>query len=272
MSHHADPSAADPCPSAATPRDAPRRGCPPLRLQVVSDLHFDATPYALPHAVPGVDAVVVSGDTCQGAEKAFAYLRAAFPPPVPLVVVLGNREFHGRAVLDETRRARAIAPDYGITLLDDGQAFIGDVRFIGGTLWADFRLHGEAAQAEAIAAAAGHGDHVRIALTRIPYRRFTPLDAVNRFEATSAYLSTRLGERFDRPTVVVTHHAPSARSLDPRLLGAGRDASYASSLDRMIVGAAPALWLHGHVHRSCDYGLCRTRIVCNAKVLISTEI
>ncbi len=175
-------------------------------------------------------------------------------------------------VLDETRRARAIAPDYGITLLDDGQAFIGDVRFIGGTLWADFRLHGEAAQAEAIAAAAGHGDHVRIALTRIPYRRFTPLDAVNRFEATSAYLSTRLGERFDRPTVVVTHHAPSARSLDPRLLGAGRDASYASSLDRMIVGVAPALWLHGHVHRSCDYGLCRTRIVCNAKVLISTEI
>ena len=254
--------------SAADNRDAgtvTRPTLSPLRLQVMSDLHFDSAPCTMPHAVPGVDAVVVAGDTCSGAEKAFAYLRAAFPAPLPLIVVLGNREFHGRAVVNESRRARSIARDYQITLLDDGTAVVGGVRFVGGTLWTDYRLYGEDRQVAAVAADAGRGDFARIAMMDRPRRAFTPLDAVARHEASSAYIARRLADPFDGPTVVVTHHAPSARSLDPSMFGGLRDASYASRLDRVIIGGAPALWLHGHVHSPSDYGLCRTRVVCNPK-------
>jgi hypothetical protein len=268
MSHRTDASVADPRPPvaqnhASTP--ASRVAFHPLRMQVMSDLHFDTGPGPMPHAIPGVDAVVVAGDTCSGAEKCFAYLRAAFPAPLPLVVVLGNREFHGRALVPETRRARALAADYGVTLLDDRSAVLGGVRFVGGTLWTDYRLHGEDRQAAAIAGDVRRGDYARIALVDRPYRTLTPLDAVARHEATSALIARTLAEPFDGPTVVVTHHAPSARSLDPRMAGGVRDASYASRLDRTIVGGAPTVWIHGHVHHSCDYGLCRTRVVCNPK-------
>ena len=261
MLNEAAPSAADPRASATTTL-ATRL---PLRLQVMSDLHFDSGSGPMPHAVPGVDAVVVAGDTCSGAEKCFAYLRAAFPFPLPLVVVLGNREFHGRALVNEGKRARALAQDYGITLLDDRTATLDGVRFVGGTLWTDYRLEGEDRQVATIARDAGRGDFARIAMVDRPYRALTPLDAVARHEATSAFVARTLAEPFDGPTVVVTHHAPSARSLDPGMAGGLRDASYASRLDRMIVGGAPALWVHGHVHASCDYGLCRTRVVCNPK-------
>lgn len=245
--------------------DASRAILSPLRLQVMSDLHFDSAPCDMPRLVPGVDAVVVAGDTCTGAEKCFSYLRAAFPAPLPIVVVLGNREFHGRSVVGETRRARTIASDYGITLLDDRTVVLDGVRFVGATLWTDYRLNGEDRQAVAMAVDARRDDFTRIAMVDRSHRAFTPPDAVARHEASSAYLARRLAEPFNGPTIVVTHHAPSARSLDADRVGGDRDASYASSLDRMIIGGAPALWVHGHVHRSCDYGLSRTRVVCNPR-------
>ena len=269
MQHRADLSVADPRPPEATTRDisrdAPRGARAPLRLQVLSDLHFDVGPCPMPRPVPGVDAVVVAGDTCEGVEKSFAYLRAAFPAPLPLIVVLGNREFQGRALVDETRRARIIAPEYGITLLDHRTVEHDGIRFVGSTLWTDYRLDGEDRQLDAMSAAVERRNQGRIALTSVPWRPFTPVDSMHRHEAASAYLTRVLAAPFDGPTVVVSHHAPSARSLHPGRVRDSGDAHYANHLDRMIVRLGPALWIHGHVHRSCDYGLCRTRVVCNAK-------
>lgn len=268
MSKEADKSVADPRPPTTTGFDPSRAIRVPrssMRIQYMSDLHVDCTRCPMPHQVPGVDAVVVAGDTCSGVEPCFAYLRAAFPAPLPLIVVLGNREFRGRAFVTQSRRARSIAPDYDITLLDDRAVEMQGVRFVGSTLWTDYRLHGENRQLDAIAADARRGDLARMAMSDRPWKPFTPLDAVARFEAGSAFVARSCSTPFDGPTVVVSHHAPSARSLDPRFVGGARDASYASGLDHMILGCAPALWIHGHVHRSCDYGLCSTRVVCNAK-------
>lgn len=68
MPNESEPSATDLRASATTTRT----DRPPLRLQVMSDLHFDSAPCTMPYPVSGVDAVVVAGDTCSGAEKAFA--------------------------------------------------------------------------------------------------------------------------------------------------------------------------------------------------------
>ena len=265
MPDEAEPSAADPRPHATNASPTPGTQRSLMRIQVLSDLHCDAAPCTMPYPVPGVDAVVVAGDTCSGTEKCFAYLRAAFPAPLPLFIVLGNREFHGRAVVNELRRARSIAPAYQITLLEDRTVVVGDVRFVGATLWTDYRLNGEERREAAISADADRGDFARIAIVDRPRRAFTPLDAVARHDASSAYIAQTLAEPFDGATVVVTHHAPSACSLDPCMVAGLRDASYASRLDRMIIGGAPALWIHGHVHSSSDYVLSRTRVVCNPK-------
>jgi len=54
-----------------------------MRLQVFSDLHVDVRQPKAIQVVPGIDAVVVAGDVCGGAEHAFAHL----PQIVPMQLV-----------------------------------------------------------------------------------------------------------------------------------------------------------------------------------------
>src|SRR5690606_37391535 len=69
----------------------------------------------------------------------------------------------------------------------------------------------------------------------------------------------------DIPTVVVTHHLPSAQSVNPKFTGDLLNAAYASDLDQVIEDGRPALWVHGHTHDSCDYQFGDTRVVCNPR-------
>jgi hypothetical protein len=59
------------------------------RLQVFSDLHADVRPPKAIKIGPDVDAVVVAGDVCEGAERGFAYLRQIVPMSIALVMVFG---------------------------------------------------------------------------------------------------------------------------------------------------------------------------------------
>ncbi|WP_237478195.1 metallophosphoesterase [Lichenibacterium dinghuense] len=235
------------------------------RLQVVSDLHLDSGPHALPTLVPGVDAVVVAGDTASGAAKAYAFLRAAFPRPTPLVVVLGNGEFHGRPIGRERHAARSLATIHDITLLDDSVAEVAGLRFVGATLWTDYLLRGTSGQPDTMfAATTGIEDHKRISLFPEPWIRFRPYDALAQHHASRRFLAGQLDRRDARPTVVVSHHAPSRRSLGRAAVGI-LDGCFASDLDDIVAASGASLWIHGHVHACCDYMLGRTRVLSNPR-------
>ena len=196
----------------------------------------------MPHVAPDVDAVVVAGDTAAGTGKAFALLRAAFPRPVPLIVVLGNREFHGSPLGRERSKARALAPEYGIVLLDETIAHVAGIRFVDTTLWSEYALDGIADQPDAMfAAASGMEDHARISLLGDPWLRFSPYDALAPNHAARRFLRTELTRRYDGTTVVVTHHAPSRRSLGPRPANRMLDGCFASNLDEMVESSGAAL-------------------------------
>ena len=66
-------------------------------------------------------------------------------------------------------------------------------------------------------------------------------------------------------TVVITHHAPSPRSIHPRFAGDECNPGFASNLEAMIQRFQPALWVHGHVHNAVDEQLGRTRILANPR-------
>ena len=74
-----------------------------------------------------------------------------------------------------------------------------------------------------------------------------------------------LAERFNGPTVVISHHAPLERSLQTGKQECPLDAAYASDLSQMIEKYAPDLWLHGHIHTSHDYVYADTRIMTNPR-------
>jgi len=66
-------------------------------------------------------------------------------------------------------------------------------------------------------------------------------------------------------TIVVTHHAPSSRSIPPQNVGDTLSAAFASDLDLMIQASRVPLWIHGHTHYNVDYQIGMTRIYSNQR-------
>jgi hypothetical protein len=72
-----------------------------------------------------------------------------------------------------------------------------------------------------------------------------------------------LKERIEPGGVVMTHFAPSWRSLPESRKTDPCNGYYASDLEDLILDTRPAVWVHGHIHTACDYRIGETRILCN---------
>jgi len=242
-----------------------------LRLWIFSDLHQEWRDNAFDpgaHA-PEFDVAVVAGDVHSPLTTAIDWLADRLAG-VPTIYVPGNHDFwcdwrqDRFTMADQIDRGRDLAARRGIHLLIDGAATIGDVRFLGATLWTDLRLGTFSLASATHSASRGMNDYRRIrrrASGRHKYVR--PMDTLNAHRASIAWLDAQLALPHAGPTVVVTHHAPHPVSLP----SPGFDLAhcYASDLSGLILDRQPDLWVHGHLHSRSDYAVGRTRIVCNAR-------
>jgi predicted phosphodiesterase len=228
-----------------------------VKIRILSDLHTEFAPFDPPAA--RADVVVLAGDVAPGT-GGLEWARAAFPD-TPVVYVAGNHEFYRHAIPKLTGDLVASAGS-GVSFLENGEATVGGARFLGCTLWTDFDLHGQR-MASGDAARSAMNDF-RVIRMSPEYRRFLPGDARRIHLESVRWLGDRLAAPFDGPTVVVTHHAPSARSVSPARRGDPLEPAYASDLEWMMDGRA-ALWIHGHTHHNVDYAIGGTRVVCNQR-------
>jgi Icc-related predicted phosphoesterase len=224
-----------------------------MKILVLSDLHneFLRSPRLIPR-VPEVDVVVLAGDIdldCRGLEWA----RRTFDTRI--IYVAGNHEFYNFD-FDATReRMRSAAELLGIDLLDPGTVEIGDVVFVGATLWTDFALF-ENPEREMSIAMKCLNDFRLI-------KGFTPARSLTRHVEERAFIERELAKYRGRRCVVVSHHLPSWRSVAERYRGDKLSAAFASNLDDVIEREQPRLWVHGHTHDGFDYMIGETRVVCN---------
>jgi Icc-related predicted phosphoesterase len=115
-------------------------------------------------------------------------------------------------------------------------------------------------------------DFQRIRLVEDDPALFTPQDCAARFRRHAAWLADQLAQPFAGPTVVITHHAPSPRSIHPRFEGSPVNACFVSRAEHLLGGDKVALWLHGHTHDSFDYEVEGTRVVCNPRGYRRNEV
>ena len=102
--------------------------------------------------------------------------------------------------------------------------------------------------------------------------QFSPEDRVLRARDTAqlhcesvAWLQGALAKCDHARTVVVTHHAPSARSEAPYHANSPLKPAFASDLDSMVKHSGVRLWIHGHTHFNVDYMLGSTRVLTNQR-------
>ena len=232
-----------------------------MKLNILSDLHLSLG--ALDPPSTDADVVVLAGDIARP-EEAIAWADSLCKP---VLYVPGNHEFYGGSITGTREALARCAAGTNVQLLDDGEAVIDGVRFLGTTLWTDFRLFGDGPER---AGAMEIGRRLLRDFTRIRNEDdspspFTPADAAALFDVQSRWLEARLATRFAGPTVVITHHAPSRRSIHPRFADSPLNACFVSDAEHLLDGARVRLWIHGHTHDSFDYVVGGTRVVCNPR-------
>jgi predicted phosphodiesterase len=231
-----------------------------VRIQLASDLHLEFLQRTFPRErliapAHGADLLVLAGDIANGLQA----IELFGDWPVPVVYVSGNHEFYGRS-FDQLRvDLRRAARGTSLRFLDNDCLDMGGVRFLGATLWTDYRLPLNRTQRQLMQAAEqGLNDH-RVIKTQEGV--FSAARALEEHEQSRRWLQRQLAAPYEGRTVVVTHHAPHPLSVHPRYAGDALNAAFASDLTELLPLAS--LWVHGHVHDSFDYDIDGCRVVAN---------
>lgn len=235
-----------------------------MKIWILSDLHLEYADLRRPLAIPDAEACVMAGDLCRAPANGVHWLAKHIAYDMPCVYVAGNHEFYKGSIkegLEDGKSAAAGSPN--VHFLENEHVVIGGVRFLGATLWTDFRIQGSPEMAMHHARERIN-DFRYIAKRRNPWQRFVPETAYRIHQQSRQFIDTAL-KSDTIPTVVVTHHLPHPRSIPSRFGGDLLNSAYASDLSSIIEERQPALWVHGHTHDSCDYQVGDTRIICNPR-------
>jgi hypothetical protein len=142
-----------------------------MRLHILSDLHLEFEPFT-PPAVEA-EAVILAGDVSTG-RNGLKWALKTFPHR-PVIYVIGNHEFYGQKLQKLIKELQELADGTNVHLLENGSCRIGDVVFLGATLWTDFALNGNPVVSEVVAQTSMN-DYRRIR-TLPGYSRLKPSDS-----------------------------------------------------------------------------------------------
>lgn len=255
-----------------------------MRLWIWSDVHSEQQQVAYPtrEQAPECDAIVIAGDLISARDLPFMleFLIARYEKPI--IFVPGNHEFYHdrwpvgdeyRALESDRTTIKAIETTslnwpHRFYCLDEAEVVIDGVRFIGATLWVDLRMNlpAHSALPRRMHEARGILNDFR-AIHMKGGERFTPEHMLNLHHTNATYIRQKLGEKFDGPTIVLTHHLPHPACTPPIYANAPGNYLFACSQeafeDILHSEFAPDLWICGHTHQAFDIRVGRSRIVCN---------
>jgi hypothetical protein len=252
-----------------------------IGVWIISDLHgeflagsaarTDPTRFPTPE---NADLLVLAGDIDR-ADLAIQNARKLFPR-IPLVMIAGNHEFYksGSGQLGTVHKMRAAAKtDRDETgrqtyFLENEtvEVKIRDekLRVIGCTLWTDMEIMGDPVGHASFAATAMN-DYAYIKSNTPPYFDWAGPNDTRSWHFTSRrFLGNELSKPFHGTTVVVTHHLPCSTSIADEFRNDPLTPCYASNCVDLL-NLEPALWVHGHQHKTVDYMFGKTRVVANPR-------
>lgn len=237
-----------------------------MRIWILSDLHIEQSKWDFPDPAPEYDVVVAAGDIHTPLSEGVRWL-AERADGRPVIYVPGNHEWYAYkqrfTIVDEAQRAQELAEKLGVILLNNAEAIVDGVRFLGSSLWTDYEIYGNP-DAAMRHAQAGLNDH-RVIFPNEIGTALTPKEARSWHKLSRVWLNEAMGVPFESTTVVVTHHLPHPNSIHPQFANDPLTPAFCSDLSEMVERSGAALWVHGHTHASCDYISGQTRVVCNPK-------
>lgn len=232
-------------------------------IHLLSDLHLEFEYYQ--PRITDADIVILSGDIHLGT-KGLPWARQHFPKS-EIIYIAGNHEFYRQNYQLLLQQFRVEAAQHEIYFLENDEVILNGIRFLGCTLWTDYKSSKGMTQEEAMDSIQNRlADHRLIQVTdEIGTDGCFSTRHARRVHSDSVtWLKRKLyDESFDGKTVVVTHHGPS-KCCEHKIFGhSDFSGAFYSDLPNLIKEAD--IWVCGHSHSNLDMIIGDTRLIANQK-------
>lgn len=256
-----------------------------MRVNVISDLHLEFADLTL----PGGDVLVLSGDVMEARkfkknnydpmnvllphEKAeqrpdrwYRFFAEECSKYQDVIYVMGNHEHYGFQYQKTWAHINEQLPD-NVHFLENECHTIGDVTFVGCTLWTDMNKEDDLTMFHMRSMMNDYRQITMFNEAKSIYHRLTPERTVADHIKSRQYIRSVVEGHHDQKFVVVTHHAPTKMSTHPRYTNDTiMNGAYSSDLSEFILDHPQIkVWTHGHTHDPFDYMVGSTRIICNPR-------
>ena len=203
-----------------------------------------------------------------------------------VIYIMGNHEhYHGDFKYTYNLLKKNLGHHSNLHILEKESVLIGDVTFVGGTLWTDmnkedprtlYAIRGVMNDFRCVSNS-NHVSYFRDSDGNSHERAagLMPEDVVMDHQAMLSYINDMCAINPCGKIVVVGHHAPSKQSTHPRYKGPKEqliNGAYSSDLSEFILDRPQIkLWTHGHTHEPFDYMVGSTRVFANPRGYINYE-
>ncbi len=241
----------------------------PKKLQLASDIHLHQQRRT--HEIMQLgDYLLLAGDVAEwgnpyDAMKGREFLRDMCAQFERVFYIFGNHEFYHGNFQACKKEARNWDMPKNLMIMDGDVHEDDDFVLLGHTLWTDFG----GCNIEAMQYCKRRMNDFHLC-TYTPEGKnynemWTPGRTIDQFDQGIKFIEDACEKYKDRKIVVMTHHAPAFKSVDPRY----RDdplmnLAYYTDLEQFII-ERPQIkaWVHGHMHLPFDYFVGNTRVMCN---------
>jgi len=245
-----------------------------MKIQLLSDLHNEFlrndrqnSNHKWTGAIPETDAdvILLAGDIDVGTYGTDWAIKESKRLGKNIIYVLGNHEFYRHEYNSLKQKIKKLTEGTAVHYLNCETYIQGNVRFIGTTLWTDYKADSSVPQDLAMFfVEKGLADHKMIKYKAgNKYRRFQPLDALAIHKKELSWLEKQVNTPYEGKTVVVTHHGPHPVCQHPAYPVSEISTAFHSDLSELIGNNNIDMWAFGHTHANVDKIIDGTRIISN---------
>lgn len=248
-----------------------------MKIQIVSDIHIDINKdhnFGFINHINNCDLTLIAGDIAGSYAEEEKFLdKLVKIAEKPVLCVGGNHLGYNYRYVDVIKGTKYWSLNYlshkynngNVRYLNDDYFAIGDYIVFGGTMYSDFNLYGNIERSGKLAER-GLNDFIYVRVfDGENIRKIKYTDYIEWFNLFINKLENCINHNQDKKFIVLTHFAPSSKSLDEKyVLFSQLNPAYASDLEGFIQKYPQIkIWTHGHIHSGSDYKIGDCRVVCN---------
>lgn len=223
-----------------------------MKIRLLSDIHQEFYEDKELYKSQGEDVLVLAGDIHVGHDRTFSALKQFYEHQKNIIYVPGNHEYYRSSIVEFDYYMKRFIQGTSIKFLNPGYARIGDVTFIGATLWTNFRQDVFAK----LAVPSRISDFSLI-------RDFSGDAASELFSQHIKYIKDAYAKTHGKK-VIVTHFLPAIECISPQFQGPDLINYYfANDQGEYISELKDTTWLFGHTHDNVDIQLGDTRLIAS---------